>query len=68
MKRQKKVEAIQKWIDAKMPEQWPPKGVFLPGHGDFHQPDESISINRIKKALLIYICSICELDELECLG
>ncbi len=112
MKRQRKVEEIQKWIDAKMPElmddfftilrirsvaepkalnpvcggtyarklpnafaygtgipeQWPPKGVFLPGHGDFHQPDESISIKRIKTALLVYTCSICELDELDCLG
>ena len=53
---------------AGIPEQWPPKGIFLPGHGDFHQPDESVSIKRIKTALLVYICSICELDELDCLG
>lgn len=51
-----------------MPEQWLPKGIFLPGHRDFHQPDESVSIKRIKMALLVYICSICELDELDCFG
>lgn len=43
---------------------WPPEGMFLPGHGDFHQPDESIPLERIKKSLLIYICSISELDKL----
>lgn len=48
-----------------LPEKWPPDGMFLPGHGDYHQPDESISVKRIKKALLIYIFSIFELDKLK---
>lgn len=32
--------------------------VFLPGHGDYHQPDEAILIERIQKALVIYILGI----------
>lgn len=49
-------------------EEWPPAGMFPPGHGDYHQPDESVSYHRIRTALLIYIKSICELDSLESLS
>lgn len=35
-----------------------PEGMFAPGHGDYHQPDESISLERVKKALIIYIMGI----------
>lgn len=38
-----------------------PEGLFLPGHGDYHQPDEAISILRIRKALVIYILSLLEI-------
>lgn len=38
-----------------------PDGLFLPGHGDYHQPDEAISILRIQKALAIYILSLLEI-------
>lgn len=38
-----------------------PEGLFLPGHGDYHQPDEAISILRIQKALVIYILSLLEI-------
>lgn len=38
-----------------------PEGLFLPGHGDYHQPDEAISILRIQKALAIYILSLLEI-------
>ena len=31
------------------------KSPFLPGHGDYHQPDEGILVERIRKALVIYI-------------
>lgn len=48
-----------------MKEEWPPEGMFPPGHGDYHQPDESVSLNRIRTTLLIYIRSICGLDRLE---
>lgn len=47
-----------------MPLPKPPEGLFLPGHGDYHQPDEAISLERIKKAILVYIYSILKLDEL----
>lgn len=40
-----------------------PDGLFLPGHGDYHEPDESISLERIRKALLIYILSFLRMDE-----
>lgn len=46
-------------------ESWPPEGMFPPGHGDYHQPDEGVSLYRIKTGLLIYICSILELDHLK---
>ena len=42
----------------------PPKGLFLPGHGDYHQPDEAISLERVKKAILVYIYGILELNNL----
>ena len=50
-----------------MPLSGPPKGLFLPGHGDYHQPDEAISLERIEKAILVYICSILGLEELDSL-
>lgn len=43
----------------------PPAGLFRPGHGDYHQPDESISLLRIRKALEIYICGILRIDKLD---
>lgn len=41
-----------------------PETLFRPGHGDYHQPDESISLERIRKALEIYITGILRIDEL----
>ncbi len=41
-----------------------PAELFRPGHGDYHQPDESISLERIRKALEIYIRGILQIDEL----
>jgi len=38
-----------------------PEGLFLPGHGDYHQPDEAISILRMQNALNIYILSLLEI-------
>lgn len=43
----------------------PPAGLFRPGHGDYHQPDESIALERIQKALQIYICGILRIDQLD---
>lgn len=43
----------------------PPTGLFAPGHGDYHQPDESIALARIQKALEIYICGILQIDGLD---
>lgn len=48
-----------------LPIQRRPEGLFLPGHGDYHQPDEAIAMERIEKAILVYIYSILELDKLE---
>lgn len=45
-----------------MPLPTPPEGLFLPGHGDYHQPDESISLERIAKALEIYIKGLLQID------
>ncbi len=42
-----------------------PESLFRPGHGDYHQPDESISLERIRKALEIYIKGILRIDELD---
>lgn len=50
-----------------MPLPKPPQGLFLPGHGDYHQPDESVSLERVKKAILVYIYGILKLNELETL-
>ena len=50
---------------AGMPLPPPPEGMFAPGHGDYHQPDESVSLERIRKGLEIYICALLELDEVE---
>lgn len=41
-----------------------PAALFRPGHGDYHQPDESIALERIQKALEIYIQGILEIDGL----
>lgn len=41
-----------------------PESLFRPGHGDYHQPDESIPLERIRKALEIYIKGILRIDEL----
>ena len=38
-----------------------PAGLFLPGHGNYHEPDESISLTRISKGLEIYIKGILAL-------
>ncbi len=48
-----------------LPVKRPPEGLFLPGHGDYHQPDEAIAMERIEKAILVYIFSILELNKLE---
>ena len=41
-----------------------PEGMFRPGHGDYHQPDESIALVRMEKALEVYICGLLEIDTL----
>lgn len=38
-----------------------PEGMFAPGHGDYHQPDESILLKRVEIALVIYIKGILEI-------
>lgn len=38
------------------------KDIFRPGHGDYHQPDESISLERICKGLEIYIKGLLQID------
>ena len=38
-----------------------PEGLFAPGHGDYHQPDESILLKRVEIALVIYIKGILEI-------
>ena len=47
-----------------MPLPKPPAGLFRPGHGDYHQPDESIALERIRMALEIYIQGMLEIDGL----
>ncbi len=47
-----------------MPLPKPPAGLFRPGHGDYHQPDESIALERIRMALEIYIRGMLEIDGL----
>lgn len=39
-----------------------PAEIFNPGHGDYHQLDESISLERISKALEIYIRGLLQLE------
>ena len=38
-----------------------PEGLFKKGHGDYHQPDEAISLKRVEMALVIYIKGILEI-------
>ena len=38
-----------------------PEGLFQKGHGDYHQPDEAISLKRVEMALVIYIKGILEI-------
>lgn len=40
-----------------------PEELFLPGHGDYHQPDESIALERIRKGMIIYIMGLLEIDQ-----
>lgn len=42
-----------------------PDGMFRPGHGSYHQPDESISLERVQKALEVYIHSILAIDDMD---
>lgn len=42
-----------------------PEGMFRPGHGSYHQPDESISLERVQKALEVYIHAILEIDDMD---
>ena len=44
-----------------MPMSPAPEGLFAAGHGDYHQPDESIPLKRIETALVIYIKGILEI-------
>lgn len=37
---------------------------FPEGHGDYHQPDESVEADAVVRALYLYIVSVIELDEL----
>lgn len=45
-----------------------PADIFKPGHGDYHQPDESIALERIQKGLEIYIRGLLELNDRKCLS
>jgi len=37
---------------------------FMPdGHGDYHQPDEAVDIDKLLEAMVIYVMSIIALDE-----
>ena len=42
-----------------------PEGLLRPGHGSYHQPDESISLERVQKALEVYIHAILEIDDMD---
>ncbi len=36
---------------------------YMPdGHGDYHQPDEAVDIDKLLEAMVIYVMSIIELD------
>ena len=36
---------------------------FPKGHGDYHQPDESVEVDKIIQALSIYLMALIEIDE-----
>lgn len=37
---------------------------YMPeGHGDYHQPDEAVEVDKLLEAMVIYIISIIELDK-----
>lgn len=36
---------------------------FPDGHGDYHEPDETVEIDKLLEAMVIYIMSIIELDK-----
>ena len=37
---------------------------YMPkGHGDYHQPDEAVEIDKLLEAMVIYVISIIELDK-----
>ena len=36
---------------------------FPKGHGDYHQPDESVEVDKIIQALAIYLVALVEIDE-----
>lgn len=36
------------------------------GHGDYHQPDEAVEIDKLIEAMVIYVISIMELDKVIC--
>lgn len=42
-----------------------PEGMFRPGHGSYHQPDESVSLERVQKALEVYIHAILAIDDMD---
>ena len=42
-----------------------PKELFSPGHGGAHGPDEALDLDRLLRALKIYIKAILLLDEME---
>ena len=47
---------------------FPEKGIqnnklFLSGHGDYHQPDESICIEQILESAAIYVMALLEVDK-----
>lgn len=42
-----------------------PEGLFRPGHGGAHGPDEGLDINRLLTAMKIYCTALIELDQLD---
>lgn len=42
----------------------PPSELIKPGHGNYHQADESVSLERIEKGINIYIQAVSALNEL----
>ena len=47
-----------------LPEQRP-QGLFAPGHGGGHEPDEGLCIANLLEAIKIYVISILAIDELD---